>query len=245
MEYTKLLGKVTLTTDGLHDSAKSYDRLCLVYDSAYRSFISIKDVPANVSIDNRSYWQPLSIITADNEDLMVDENLRIKFADKEYEPLENSGMGYKILRKRKNNILTQDDFEAHTLYVVEYDFYLGGETIIMPEDCAIYFKGGTINGGTLTGTDTIAYGTVTRKGDATFDGTWLESGSGSGDLSELEARVDRLEQAMFPYKLTVTGGGVYKEGTTTSVTVKWTFTQGSTEDTPDDIKINGESIATN
>jgi hypothetical protein len=245
MEYTKLLGKVTLTTDGLHDSAKSYDRLCLVYDSAYRSFISIKDVPANVSIDNRSYWQPLSIITADNEDLMVDENLRIKFADKEYAPLENSGMGYKILRKRKNNILTQDDFEAHTLYVVEYDFYLGGETIIMPEDCAIYFKGGTINGGTLTGTDTIAYGTVTRKGDATFDGTWLESGSGSGDLSELEARVDRLEQAMFPYKLTVTGGGVYKEGTTTSVTVRWTFTQGSTEDTPDDIKINGESIATN
>lgn len=245
MEYTKLLGKVTLTTDGLHDSAKSYDRLCLVYDSAYRSFISIKDVPANVSIDNRSYWQPLSIITADNEDLMVDENLRIKFADKEYAPLENSGMGYKILRKRKNNILTQDDFEAHTLYVVEYDFYLGGETIIMPEDCAIYFKGGTINGGTLTGTDTIAYGTVTRKGDATFDGTWLESGSGSGDLSELEARVDRLEQAMFPYKLTVTGGGVYKEGTTTSVTVRRTFTQGSTEDTPDDIKINGESIATN
>ena len=243
MEYTKLLGKVTLTTDGLHDSAKSYDRLCLVYDSAYRSFISIKDVPANVSIDNRSYWQPLSIITADNEDLMVDENLRIKFADKEYAPLENSGMGYKILRKRKNNILTQDDFEAHTLYVVEYDFYLGGETIIMPEDCAIYFKGGTINGGTLTGTDTIAYGTVTRKGDATFDGTWLESGSGSGDLSELEARVDRLEQAMFPYKLTVTGGGVYKEGTTTSVTVRWSFVQGTTTATPDTLTINGESVA--
>lgn len=49
MEYTKLLGKVTLTTDGLHDSARTYDRLCLVYDSAYRSFISIKDVPANIS----------------------------------------------------------------------------------------------------------------------------------------------------------------------------------------------------
>ena len=70
MEYTKLLGKVTLTTDGLHDSARTYDRLCLVYDSAYRSFISIKDVPANISIDNKTYWQPLSIITADNEDLM-------------------------------------------------------------------------------------------------------------------------------------------------------------------------------
>ena len=104
MEYTKLLGKVTLTTDGLHDSARTYDRLCLVYDSAYRSFISIKDVPANISIDNKTYWQPLNIITADNEDLMVDENLRIKFANKEYNPTQNSGMGYVILRKRKDNI---------------------------------------------------------------------------------------------------------------------------------------------
>ena len=169
MEYTKLLGKVTLTTDGLHDSARTYDRLCLVYDSAYRSFISIKDVPANISIDNKTYWQPLNIITADNEDLMVDENLRIKFANKEYNPTQNSGMGYVILRKRKDNIITQEDFShANTLYVVEYDFYLGSSTITMPEGCAIYFKGGTLNAGTVVGTDTMAYGTISNKGDATL-----------------------------------------------------------------------------
>jgi hypothetical protein len=37
---------------------------------------------------------------------MVDENLRIKFANKEYNPTQNSGMGYVILRKRKDNIIT-------------------------------------------------------------------------------------------------------------------------------------------
>ncbi len=180
MEYTKLLGKVTLTTDGLHDSNKAYDRLCLVYDSAYRSFVSIKDVPANISIDNKTYWQPLNILTVDNEDLMVDENLRIKFANKEYNPLDNSGMGYTILRKRKGNILTQEDFnKANTLYVVEYAFNIE-DTIAMPEGCAIYFKGGTINGGTLVGTNTMAYGTVSNKGTSKFDGTWLETGIGSG-----------------------------------------------------------------
>ena len=245
MEYTKLLGKVTLTTDGLHDSARTYDRLCLVYDSAYRSFISIKDVPANISIDNKTYWQPLNIITADNEDLMVDENLRIKFANKEYNPTQNSGMGYVILRKRKDNIITQEDFShANTLYVVEYDFYLGSSTITMPEGCAIYFKGGTLNAGTVVGTDTMAYGTISNKGDATFDGTWQESGTGSGgDLSDLEERVKRLEEAMPPYKFTVSGGGLYKKGTTSPVTVRWSFVQGTTTATPDTLTINGESVA--
>lgn len=246
MEYTKLLGKVTLTTEGLHDSARTYDRLCLVYDSAYRSFISIKEVPANISIDNKTYWQPLNITTADNEDLRVDENLRIKFADREYNPSIYNGMGYKILRKRKDNIITQEDFnEPHTMYVIKYDFYLGGDTIIIPEDSAIYFEGGTINAGVVTGTDTIAYGTLPRKGNAEFEGTWVESGTGGGgDISDLEARVKRLEDVMFPYRFTVTGGGVFKKGTTTPVTIKWTFTQGSTAVTPDILTINGEEIPT-
>ena len=65
MEYTKLLGKVTLTCDGKHDSSKQYDRLCLVYDNDYKSFISIKEVPVNISITNKAYWQPVSAISAD------------------------------------------------------------------------------------------------------------------------------------------------------------------------------------
>ena len=90
----------------------------------------------------------------------------------------------------------------------------------------------------------MAYGTISNKGDATFDGTWQESGTGSGgDLSDLEERVKRLEEAMFPYKFTVSGSGVYKKGTTSSVTVRWSFVQGTTTATPDTLTINGESVA--
>lgn len=245
MEYTKLLGKVTLTTDGLHDSSIPYNRLCLVHDDAYRSFISIKEVPANISIDNRSYWQPLNVISADNEDLMVDENLRLKFADREYNPTSFNGMGYNILRKRKDNILTQEDFaESNTLYVIKYNFYLADNTITIPENCAFYFEGGTINAGTITGTDTIAYGTVEHKGNATFNGTWLFSGASSNqDIEALEKRIEALEKKAFPYTLLVTGGGVFKKGSLANITVSWLLTQGSTTVLPDKVTINDVEIS--
>lgn len=244
MEYTKLLGKVTLTTEGLHDSSLSYDRLCLVHDDTYRSFISIKDVPVNISIDNRAYWQPLNIVSADDEDLMIDDNLRLKFADKEYDPLSNSGMGYKILRKRTNNILTQDDFSsANTLYVIEYDFYLANKSITIPSDCAVYFKGGTINAGTVIGSDTILYGTISRKGNAEYEGTWVKTGTVDLDIQELKDRVSLLERAVFPYKLTVSGGGVFKKGIPTSVTINWAFTQSGISVLPDTLAVNGEELS--
>lgn len=244
MEYTKLLGKVTLTTDGLHDSSIPYDRLCLVHDNTYRSFISIKDVPANISIDNRTYWQPLNIVSADNEDLTVDNNLRIKFANKDYAPINNSGMGYQILRKRSNNIVTQEDFnKAHTLYVVEYDFYLANNNIVIPEDCALYFKGGTINAGIVTGTDTMLYGTIGRKGNAEFKGTWIQTGTADLDIKQLQDRIDILEKAVFPYSLNVTGGGVYKKGSSVSVTIEWDFLRGGINIIPDTLSINGEELS--
>ena len=244
MEYTKLLGKVTLTTDGLHDSSIPYDRLCLVHDSTYRSFISIKDVPANISIDNRTYWQPLNIVSADNEDLTIDNNLRIKFANKDYAPISNSGMGYQILRKRANNIVTQEDFnKAHTLYVVEYDFYLASNSIVIPEDCALYFKGGTINAGTVIGTDTMLYGTIGRKGNAEFEGTWIQTGTADLDIKELQNRIDILEKAVFPYSLNVSGSGVYKKGSSVSVTIEWDFLRGGINIIPDTLSINGEELS--
>jgi hypothetical protein len=52
-----------------------------------------------------------------------------------------------------------------------------------------------------------------------------------------------LEEAMLPYKFTVSGGGLYKKGTTSSVTVRWSFVQGTTTATPDTLTINGESVA--
>ena len=56
------LGKVCLTMNGEFDPTISYEELCCVYvedNSALRSFISRKPVPAGTDIYNREYWQPV------------------------------------------------------------------------------------------------------------------------------------------------------------------------------------------
>lgn len=159
MEYTKLLGKVTLTCDGKHDSSKQYDRLCLVYDNDYKSFISIKEVPINISITNKSYWQPVSTISADGEDIMVDYDFNLKFADKDYVPNQFSGLGRKILRKRivnNTNILQQSDINrASTIYRIQYDYNLQGQTIRIPADCVLFFDGGSLSNGSIVLNNTL------------------------------------------------------------------------------------------
>ena len=56
------LGKVCLTMNGEFNPTISYEELCCVYvedDSALRSFISRKPVPAGTDIYDREYWQPI------------------------------------------------------------------------------------------------------------------------------------------------------------------------------------------
>lgn len=56
------LGKVCLTMNGEFNPTISYEELCCVYvedDSALRSFISRKPVPAGTDIYDREYWQPV------------------------------------------------------------------------------------------------------------------------------------------------------------------------------------------
>lgn len=59
----QILGKVSITTEGLHDFKKSYRRLCVVYTQQYgkvvATYISKKDVPAEIKITDIEYWQPL------------------------------------------------------------------------------------------------------------------------------------------------------------------------------------------
>lgn len=59
----KNLGKVRPTIDNNNWSINNkYDLLTIVYDpSSNKSYISRKDVPANIIIDNREYWLPFGI----------------------------------------------------------------------------------------------------------------------------------------------------------------------------------------
>lgn len=60
-EIIKLLGKVSITTDGAWDKCRRYDRLCLVY-SDYQSYLSKRRVPAGIEISDERYWQPIAAL---------------------------------------------------------------------------------------------------------------------------------------------------------------------------------------
>lgn len=159
--YEKVLGKVTMTCDGLHSLDKLYDRLCMVFDDQHRTYISIKEVPANISLKNTSYWQPVNTITPDGEDISVDDQLRLKLADRTYNPADYSGYGKKILRKNfvdGVNIINQLDIaDINTVYTVRYEYDLLGNTITIPSGCVLSFEGGSFTNGTVVLTNTKVF----------------------------------------------------------------------------------------
>lgn len=72
--------------------------------------------------------------------------------DKPYDPDAHSGLGRKTLELGEDgsNILTQEDFDAeNTIYVISYDFDLGGKTITIPNGSTLKFEGGSLDNGTV------------------------------------------------------------------------------------------------
>lgn len=98
-----------------------------------------------------------------------------KLPDKDYNPSNYSGLGRKTLELKNNsNILSQIDFnQENTIYIIQYDFDLGGEIINIPHGCIIKFDGGSVNNGTLVGSNThiVAPKTAIFTG-ITISGTW-------------------------------------------------------------------------
>ena len=77
-QFSKELGKVSITPKGNWDSSITNERLDIVYDRRNnQAYIAKQDVPIGVDIDNREYWQPLNVsgyadnnfinLTAENE----------------------------------------------------------------------------------------------------------------------------------------------------------------------------------
>lgn len=106
----------------------------------------------------------------DEEDLTgIKQNnkLVLKFKNKDYNTNDFSGLGRVYLRKNIRgitdsvegtiaaNVLTQQMVSyPYTIYHLQYDYNLNGETIIIPEGCTILFEGGSISNGTIIGTGT-------------------------------------------------------------------------------------------
>lgn len=101
----------------------------------------------------------------DNEDLELytiyqDSNNKIdaiRFKDRD----NSNGMAYKYLRKTKNMILSQSDFnQANAIYEIRYDFDLNSQTITIPEGCILRFNGGSISNGIINFSNTTLSGDI-------------------------------------------------------------------------------------
>lgn len=118
----------------------------------------------------------------DEEDITVTDNQTLKLKDKEYAPKDYSGMGRVYLRKHYVNgvnTLTQHMMrKPNTIYIIQYDYCLAGQTIEVPENCVLKFQGGSLRNGIV-----ILNGTsLMEDGSRIFDNITL-SGILNGNLS--------------------------------------------------------------
>ena len=105
-------------------------------------------------------------IVPDEEDITgveQEDKTVLKFKDKAYNKDDYSGLGRVYLRK---NITTVTDYESgceittnlltqnmigkeNTIYIIQYDYNLNGQTIVIPENCVLEFDGGSLRNGTI------------------------------------------------------------------------------------------------
>ena len=97
----------------------------------------------------------------DNEDLVAEDD-KLKFANKAYNKAAFSGLGRIYLRKNMvggTNLLTQDMLSAeNTVYHIQYDYDLEGKEITMPANCVLQFDGGSFKNGSVIFSNTTIQG---------------------------------------------------------------------------------------
>lgn len=84
------------------------------------------------------------------EDINLDSALNLNRA---YDTTSFSGLGKRTLKKHvvsNKNVLTREMMsDPHTVYVIQYDYDLDGEEIVVPTNCILEFDGGSLRNGSL------------------------------------------------------------------------------------------------
>lgn len=116
-------------------------------------------------------------VPADEEDI-TEQNGTLQLANKTYDKQSFSGLGRVYLRKNivgDKNVLTQAMInKANTIYVIQYDYDLKGETLTIPENSVLNFIGGAIGNGTIIGNKTKVINLNVDR--IVLSGTWFDSG---------------------------------------------------------------------
>lgn len=103
----------------------------------------------------------------DEEDITTNPQNLLQFKDRS----TLNGLGYVILRMDKT--FSEQVTKQDTIYEVRYNFDLGGNTIVIPQNSILQFNGGILSNGTLKGQNTKITAPVCKifNGIDT-DGTW-------------------------------------------------------------------------
>lgn len=101
------------------------------------------------------------------------------------------------------NILAQDMINnSDTVYIIQYDYDLNGETITVPAGCVLMFIGGSLSNGTLVGTDTcLMYcGLKSYILKVTFSGTFTDNyytkNEIDGFLTYINGTIDKFAEGV-------------------------------------------------
>jgi len=138
--------------------------------------------PEGVVIGEWSKWSYLSGDSGyqpDNEDIDLNASDQLQFANKSYDTSVFSGLGRVYLRKNivtlggvGKNVLTQAMMNtANTIYHIQYDYDLNGQTITLPANVTLQFEGGSLANGTIVGNNTLIQGRTDLSG-ATLSGSF-------------------------------------------------------------------------
>lgn len=120
---------------------------------------------ATLWVDLIERIQVISIIDSEDITATVDNlnQTSLTFADKNYNTADYSGLGRVYLRKNiqtvvnpntgitySTNFLTQAMLsKENTIYIIQYDYNLNGQTITIPSGCVLQFEGGSISNGSI------------------------------------------------------------------------------------------------
>ena len=125
-----------------------------------------------------------SVVNNPDEEDITSESLSngtsvLKFKDRDYVEGTFNGLGEVILRKNQVgiiNLLEQVNInKPNTVYVVRYDFCLGGATITLPKNSTLKFEGGSIDNGTIVGNNSCIISDIDKTilgKDLVIEGTW-------------------------------------------------------------------------
>lgn len=137
--------------------------------------VELSDLERNALIDGTMRADASSAITTE------------RLADKAYAPTDFSGLGRKYIEKNivevsgtNKNVLTSAMVsDANTIYHIQYDYDLNGQTITLPAGSTLSFEGGSLSNGNINGTNSLITGNPCIYADVSFGGTWANSETSS------------------------------------------------------------------